>query len=92
MVSHKPDERPSSPALRRKARTRPPDVTEARASAQRAKLDAQASTRESKAFTSGAPQEQDERSAVQARRRAAATLVVGMNVRVEDAGDLPAVL
>ena len=41
MVSRESDERPSSPVPRRKARTRPPDVTEARASAQRAKLDAQ---------------------------------------------------
>ena len=48
MVSRESDERPSSPEPRRKARTRPPDVTEARSSVQRAKLDAQANARASK--------------------------------------------
>jgi site-specific recombinase XerD len=79
MVLREPDEHSSSPAPRRKARTRPPDVTEARASAQRAKLDAQASAR-----TSQAPQEQADRPSVQAGRRAATTLARTIDDYLQD--------
>lgn len=58
MVSRESDERPSSPVPRRKARTRPPDVTEARASTQRAKLDAQAKARNQQLEASEGSKEQ----------------------------------
>jgi site-specific recombinase XerD len=79
MVLREPDEHSSSPTPRRKARTRPPDVTEARASAQRNKLNAQASAR-----TSQAPQEQTDRSSGQAGRRAATTLARTIDDYLQD--------
>ena len=71
MVFHESDERSSSSAPRRKARKRPPDVTEARSRAQRAKLETQAKTRQEQASSSEASQEQSSRASLQARRRAA---------------------
>ncbi len=84
MVFRKPDERSSSPAPRRKARTRPPDVTEARSRAQRAKLDTQANERTSQASSSGASHEQTEHSSAQARRRAATTLARTIDDYLQD--------
>ena len=73
MVFHESDEHSSSSAPRRKARRRPPDVTEARSRAQRAKLESQAKTRQEQASSSEASQEHSSQASLQARRRAGTT-------------------
>jgi len=84
MVFREPDERSSSTASRRKARTRPPDVTEARSRAQRAKLDAHANARTAQAASPGASHEQAGHPSVQARRRAATTLARTIDDYLQD--------
>jgi hypothetical protein len=81
MATHTPDERSSSqtPPSRRKTRTRRPDVTEARSSARRAKLDAQASARASRT-----PQAENGQQSAQAKRRAAPTLARAIEEYLQD--------
>ena len=84
MVSPQPDETRSSSASHRKASTRRPDVTEARAHAQRAKLETQAKARQQHLETSEATNEQPRHSSLQARRRAAMTLARAIDDYLQD--------
>jgi integrase/recombinase XerD len=81
MANRESDERSSShtPPSRRKTRTRRPDVTEARSSAQRSKLDAQASARASRTTHDQAGQPSS-----QARRRGAPTLARAIEDYLQD--------
>jgi integrase/recombinase XerD len=79
MATRTPDERSSSQTPRRKARTRRPDVTEARSGAQRSKLDAQASARASRT-----PKAENGQQSAQARRRGAPTLARAVEDYLQD--------
>ncbi len=84
MVFHEADERSSSSAPRRKARKRPPDVTEARSRAQRSKLETQAKARLRQAPLSEVPQEHSPQTSLQARRRAATTVTCLIDDYLQD--------
>jgi len=87
MVFQEPDERSSSPTppSRRKISKRLPDVTEARARAQRAKLETQVKARKQQRDASEAPQEPTlQASPKQAKRRTAMTLARAIDDYLQD--------
>lgn len=84
MVLHEPDERSSSAASHRKISKQPPDVTEARARAQRAKLDTQAKACQEHLEASEATKEPPSQVSLQAKRRAAMTLARAIDEYLQD--------
>ena len=84
MVFHESDERSSSAASHRKTRKRPPDVTEARARAQRTKLDTQAKARQEHLEASETTKEPPSQASLQAKRRAAMTLARAIDDYLQD--------
>ena len=84
MVFQQPDERSSSPTSHRKTSKRVPDVTEARARAQRAKLETLAKARQRQPQASGASKEQTSPASLQTRRRTAMTLTRAIDDYLQD--------
>ena len=80
MAFHDPNEHSSSPEPLRKARKRRPDVTEARARAQRAKLDTQAEQRQQADQEAAAQKSKGKvtQADMQAKRRATITCKITM--------------
>ncbi len=84
MVFQEPDEHASSKTSHRNTRKRPPDVTEARARAQSAKLDTQAKARQEHLEASESSKEQTLQASLQARRRTAMTLARAIDDYLQD--------
>ncbi len=87
MAFHEADEHSSSSAPRRKVRKRRSDLTEARARAQRAKLDAQVEERQQQADREAAAQKSKGKATqadIQARRRAATTIARAIDDYLQD--------
>ena len=86
MAFHDPNEHSSSPEPLRKARKRRPDVTEARARAQRAKLDTQAEQRQQADQEAAAQKSKGKvtQADMQAKRRAATTIARAIDDYLQD--------